>query len=191
MNERAVLGEQGRLDGLVIPGDRQILRRLVDERLDEGQEVFRIERGSRRSKPAGDIDVTDLYSTDAEIRQYDLRVLEDDLHYFPSYQAVILYRLDLEQRNPELVQLLKKLENRLDNERMVAFKEKSAGRKSVSVGLFTYPVLQAADILLYLADRVPVGEDRVGCIGRRWPGRMGGRAPGALGGPPGPLGRGR
>ena len=45
-------------------------------------------------------------------------------------------------------------------ERMVAFKEKSAGRESVSVGLFTYPVLQAADILLYLADRVPVGEDQ-------------------------------
>jgi tryptophanyl-tRNA synthetase len=44
--------------------------------------------------------------------------------------------------------------------RMVAFKEKSAGRDSVSVGLFTYPVLQAADILLYLADRVPVGEDQ-------------------------------
>jgi tryptophanyl-tRNA synthetase len=45
-------------------------------------------------------------------------------------------------------------------ERMVAFKEKSAGRKSVLVGLLTYPVLQAADILLYLADRVPVGEDQ-------------------------------
>ena len=44
--------------------------------------------------------------------------------------------------------------------RMVAFKEKAAGRRSVSVGLFTYPVLQAADILLYLADRVPVGEDQ-------------------------------
>jgi tryptophanyl-tRNA synthetase len=44
--------------------------------------------------------------------------------------------------------------------RMVAFKEKAAGRESVSAGLFTYPVLQAADILLYLADRVPVGEDQ-------------------------------
>jgi tryptophanyl-tRNA synthetase len=44
--------------------------------------------------------------------------------------------------------------------RMVAFKEKSAGRESVSAGLFTYPVLQAADILLYRADRVPVGEDQ-------------------------------
>jgi tryptophanyl-tRNA synthetase len=40
------------------------------------------------------------------------------------------------------------------------FKEKSDGRESVSVGLFDYPVLQAADILLYHADEVPVGEDQ-------------------------------
>ncbi|HSK91111.1 MAG TPA: tryptophan--tRNA ligase [Euzebyales bacterium] len=44
--------------------------------------------------------------------------------------------------------------------RMVQFKEKSQGKDSVSVGLFTYPVLQAADILLYQADQVPVGEDQ-------------------------------
>lgn len=44
--------------------------------------------------------------------------------------------------------------------RMASFKEKSEGRESVSVGLFTYPVLQAADILLYHADEVPVGEDQ-------------------------------
>jgi tryptophanyl-tRNA synthetase len=40
------------------------------------------------------------------------------------------------------------------------FKEKSEGRESVSVGLFDYPVLQTADILLYHADEVPVGEDQ-------------------------------
>ncbi len=44
--------------------------------------------------------------------------------------------------------------------RMTQFKEKSEGRESVSVDLFTYPVLQAADILLYRADRVPVGDDQ-------------------------------
>ncbi|MEX0832159.1 MAG: tryptophan--tRNA ligase [Nitriliruptoraceae bacterium] len=45
--------------------------------------------------------------------------------------------------------------------RMPQFKEKSAGRDtSVSAGLLTYPVLQAADILLYHADEVPVGEDQ-------------------------------
>ncbi len=44
--------------------------------------------------------------------------------------------------------------------RMTQFKEKSAGRDSVRAGLFTYPVLQSADILLYDADRVPVGDDQ-------------------------------
>jgi tryptophanyl-tRNA synthetase len=46
--------------------------------------------------------------------------------------------------------------------RMTQFKDKSArgGADSASVGLFTYPILQAADILMYHADRVPVGEDQ-------------------------------
>lgn len=46
--------------------------------------------------------------------------------------------------------------------RMTQFKDKSQreGVEGASVGLFTYPVLQAADILLYDADRVPVGEDQ-------------------------------
>ncbi|RBQ16571.1 tryptophan--tRNA ligase [Spongiactinospora rosea] len=46
--------------------------------------------------------------------------------------------------------------------RMTQFKDKSAkqGESAASVGLFTYPILQAADILLYQADRVPVGADQ-------------------------------
>jgi len=46
--------------------------------------------------------------------------------------------------------------------RMTQFKDKSAkgGAERATVGLFTYPVLQAADILLYQADRVPIGEDQ-------------------------------
>jgi tryptophanyl-tRNA synthetase len=46
-------------------------------------------------------------------------------------------------------------------ERQVAFKEKSARQEQVMAGILNYPVLQAADILLYLADLVPVGEDQV------------------------------
>lgn len=45
-------------------------------------------------------------------------------------------------------------------ERMTQFKDKSKKTDSVSVGLFTYPTLMAADILLYQADLVPVGEDQ-------------------------------
>ncbi len=44
--------------------------------------------------------------------------------------------------------------------RMTQFKEKAAGRGAVKAGLFTYPALMAADILLYDTDRVPVGDDQ-------------------------------
>ncbi len=44
--------------------------------------------------------------------------------------------------------------------RMTQFKDKSARAQNVGVGYFTYPILQAADIALYQADRVPVGEDQ-------------------------------
>ncbi len=44
--------------------------------------------------------------------------------------------------------------------RMTQFKEKSEGREFISAGLFTYPVLMAADILLYRADLVPIGDDQ-------------------------------
>jgi osmoprotectant transport system permease protein len=67
-----------------------------------------------RALQSGAIDVTDLYSTDAEIPYYDLVVLDDDRHYFPEYQAVFLYRQDLAQRAPALVQALQSLQGRID-----------------------------------------------------------------------------
>jgi osmoprotectant transport system substrate-binding protein/osmoprotectant transport system permease protein len=51
-----------------------------------------------RGLDSGAIDVTDAYTTDAEIPYYGLRLLADDHHYFPDYQAVFLYRLDLEAK---------------------------------------------------------------------------------------------
>ncbi len=63
--------------------------------------------------------------------------------------------------------------------RMTQFKDKSERVESVSAGLLNYPVLQAADILLYLAEYVPVGEDQrqhlelTREIARRWNGRFG------------------
>lgn len=47
-----------------------------------------------------------------------------------------------------------------DLNRMTQYKDKSAGQDSVNVGIFDYPVLMAADILLYDAKYVPVGEDQ-------------------------------
>ncbi len=48
-----------------------------------------------RALLGGSVDVIDLYSTDAEIKQYNLVTLEDDRGVFPRYDALILYRLDL------------------------------------------------------------------------------------------------
>ena len=67
-----------------------------------------------RGIASGTLDVTDLYTTDAEIAYYKLRALEDDLHYFPVYNAVILYRADLAQRAPQVVALFKRLAGRID-----------------------------------------------------------------------------
>jgi osmoprotectant transport system permease protein len=72
-----------------------------------------------RGLNSGTLDATDLYSTDAEIRLYNLQVLEDDLGYFPAYQAVLLYRADLEERAPEAVQALLRLEGLLSEETMI------------------------------------------------------------------------
>jgi osmoprotectant transport system permease protein len=66
------------------------------------------------------IDVIDLYSTDAEIEYYSLRVLEDDLGYFPQYDAVLLYRSDLAARAPEVVEKLMSLAGRIPEQDMIA-----------------------------------------------------------------------
>ena len=65
---------------------------------------------------SGSIDVIDLYSTDTEIEYYNLKVLKDDLHYFPDYKAVILYRKELEIIYPQIVEKLHLLENSTSEE---------------------------------------------------------------------------
>ena len=68
----------------------------------------------------GPIDVTDLYSTAAEIAAYGLRVLDDDRAHFPEYQAIYLYRIDLTERAPEAAALLQRLEGMISEEEMTA-----------------------------------------------------------------------
>ena len=66
-----------------------------------------------------------------------------------------------------------------DLERMTQYKDKSRRYESIPVGLLNYPVLQAADILIYRADAVPVGEDQrqhlelTRDIARKWNARYG------------------
>ena len=64
----------------------------------------------------GSIAVKDAYSTDAKIEQNDLFVLEDDLHFFPKYEAVFLFR---SSASADAVAALHRLEGTLDETRMI------------------------------------------------------------------------
>ena len=69
---------------------------------------------------AKQIDAIDIYTTDAKIEHLGLRVLEDDKKYFPRYDAVVLYRLDLPARLPKAWAALQALEGRIDEHAMIA-----------------------------------------------------------------------
>src|SRR5574337_1134051 len=66
------------------------------------------------------IDVTDIYTTDAKIAQLGLRVLDDDRHYFPRYDAVVLYRLDVPERFPKAWAALQTLAGSIAAQQMIA-----------------------------------------------------------------------
>jgi osmoprotectant transport system permease protein len=73
-----------------------------------------------RALAAGDADVTDLYTTDAEILYYDLRTLADDRGFFPRYDAVLLHRADLESRVPGATGALRRLLGAIEETDMTA-----------------------------------------------------------------------
>ncbi len=73
-----------------------------------------------RALASDEIQATELYSTDAEIKQYKLRVLRDDLGFFPSYECVWLYRSDLPSRSPAAFAALSRLEGRITALEMAA-----------------------------------------------------------------------
>ncbi len=66
------------------------------------------------------IDVIDIYTTDAQIGRLNLRVLDDDLNYFPRYDAVVLYRLDVPTRFPAAWAALQKLGGTINAPAMIA-----------------------------------------------------------------------
>jgi osmoprotectant transport system permease protein len=67
----------------------------------------------------GKVDAIDIYTTDAKIAQLGLRVLDDDQRYFPRYDAVLLYRLDLAARFPAAWQALQRLRGSIDEAAMI------------------------------------------------------------------------
>lgn len=77
--------------------------------------------------------------------------LNDNIH---------VYRQSRVPAHSELCWILNCIASMGDLNRMTQYKDKSAGKETVNVGIFDYPVLMAADILLYDAEHIPVGEDQ-------------------------------
>jgi osmoprotectant transport system permease protein len=72
-----------------------------------------------RALDSGARDIMDVYTTDANIKHFDVVVLEDDLQYFPPYEAVFVYRAELETSAPEFVESLKMLEGQISTDDMI------------------------------------------------------------------------
>ena len=89
-------------------------------------------------------------------------------------ERVVLFVQSHVPEHSELMWLLNAVTHVGELERMTQFKDKSAGQEAIPAGLLNYPILMAADILLYRADKVPVGEDQVQHlelardVARRW-----------------------
>ena len=77
----------------------------------------------------GSIDVKDAYSTDAKIEQNDLVVLEDNLHFFPKYEAVFLFR---SSTPANAIAALRRLEGTLDEGRMIRVNAEAERTKNYS-----------------------------------------------------------
>ena len=110
--------------------------------------------------------IVDLHATTvpydpADLRRYVLDTAAMLLAAGLDPERCVLFRQGDLSEHPELCWLLSSVTAHGDLNRMHQFKEKSARqRELISAGLFLYPVLQAADILLYKTDEVPVGDDQ-------------------------------
>jgi len=84
---------------------------------------------------AGQVDVIDVYSTDAKIARYGVRLLDDELQVLPRYDAVVIYRLDFVQRYPRSWAALRALEGRLSEQHMAALNAEAEleGRPFVAI----------------------------------------------------------
>lgn len=87
------------------------------------------------------VDATDLYSTDAEIRVQQLRVLQDARGFFPEYHAILLYRAKLQEQAPQAVEAMLRLEGRISESDMAAMNARVVGEAQK-------PAKVAADFLV-------------------------------------------
>jgi len=82
-----------------------------------------------RQLEAESIEVMDVYTTDAQLARLDLVILADSLEYFPRYDAVVLYRSDLNDRFPGLVEKISMLESAISEDEIIQLNARVASRE--------------------------------------------------------------
>ena len=82
-----------------------------------------------------DIDLMDAYSTDAKLLEFELTVLIDDLEFFPKYDAVFLYRNDIDSKS---INIIKTLEETIDEKLMMQLNQKAEKEKDYTVAASLY-----------------------------------------------------
>lgn len=109
--------------------------------------------------------VPDLHSiiseVDGDLRENTVRTLKYWLAAGLNLnENVHIYRQSFVPAHSELCWILNCTATMGETSRMIQYKEKSKGQESCNVGIFDYPILMAADILLYDAEYIPLGEDQ-------------------------------
>ena len=74
---------------------------------------------------AKQIDLVDAYGTDSKLARYALTALEDDRRFFPSYEALLLFRLEVPQRFPAAWKALERLESSITQETMLSLNSRA------------------------------------------------------------------
>ena len=128
-----------------------------------GNYIGAISRWARDQQPEHFFCIVDLHAITFPQDPVELRTKSLDLACWLLAAGIdpeLLFVQSQVREHTELAWVLTCISTMGELQRMTQFKEKSQGRESIGAGVFTYPVLQAADILIYQADEVPVGADQ-------------------------------
>ena len=113
-----------------------------------------------RGLESGDVDAMDMYSTDAEIKYYNLRALDDDMGYFPEYMVLLVYSKDLVAYAPRALSAMRKLESSINEAEMIAMNARAK--------LDKVPATQVAADFLRIHFGLGVQIQHQGLIARLW-----------------------
>lgn len=153
--------------GTILTGIRANSELTLGNFLGALQPVVQLSNKYSRGKDAMKVNIfmPDLHSIISEVDGNLVKNVTRTLKYYLAAglevnDNVHIYRSSRVPAHSELCWILNCTATMGETSRMIQYKEESKGKESCNVGIFEYPILMAADILLYDAEYVPLGEDQ-------------------------------